>query len=125
MPSWSGVFLFGTFLSVTFSESNCTFASGPSSSPWNSQMLFTYSTIRYFANACFVCIADLVFFGCIFRLIYRGIFRFFHSIASFGIFPSLVLLLILAVSLFVLLTLFPIQLLYFCSGSFLGYQFYH
>ena len=45
-------------------------------------------------------------------------FRFFHSPGSLYIFPSLVLSLVLAVSLFVFLTSLPIHVSYFYSSFF-------
>ena len=85
MPSWPGVFQFGTFLSVALGESKCMSNLGPSSSPCNSfftffiysvflwRSFYSYSLFR----SCFVSFA----FDCWFVLVHSPIggifFRYF------------------------------------------------
>ena len=68
----------------------------------------------------------LIFFSstCVVRFIYSRFLGSSHFFAFLCILSSLEVSLVTA-SLFVLLVSIPIQVLYFCSGSFGGYQFYH
>ena len=64
MLSWSGVFLFGTFMNIALSESRCIFAFGPSSSLLT--LFPCYLSIRLFYYALFVPIfcSEIVLFLC-------------------------------------------------------------
>ena len=177
MPSYAGVFQFGTLLSVALSDSWCISASRLSSNPGNCVFsLFIHSTfllysfcfhilhqnffcLRLLVFPCvffiylliefsFVILEDPVFFVilynapisfaspfrkylwfisfiCIVILVCCCILLIFSFYCFLVCFLSLAFSLLAAISLFVLLCTFPIQVLYFCWGSLRGYRFHH